>query len=68
MLFEILSDTTEHTDKTTKLIEYRAIPSMRRYVILEQDQVLATVVARTSTGWSLDMLRTGILTLPEIGN
>ena len=68
ILFEVLSDGTQHTDKTTKLVEYRAIPSVRRYVMLEQDQVLATVIARTDTGWSLDVLRAGeMLTLPEIG-
>ena len=67
-LFEVLSESTQHTDKTEKLIEYRAIPTMRRYVMLEQDQVLATVIARTDTGWSLDMLRAGeTLILPEIG-
>ena len=68
VLFEVLSESTQHTDKTEKLIEYRAIPTMRRYVMLEQDQVLATVIARTDTGWSLDMLRAGeTLSLPEIG-
>lgn len=68
VLFEVLSEITQHTNKTEKLIEYRAIPTMRRYVMLEQDQVLATVIARTDTGWSLDMLRAGeTLALPEIG-
>ena len=68
VLFEVLSDSTEHTDKTDKLFEYRCIPTMRRYVMLEQDRVFATVIARTGTGWSLDVLRAGeMLAMPELG-
>lgn len=35
--------------------------------MLEQDQPLATVLARTATGWSFDLLRPGqTLAMPEI--
>lgn len=68
VIFEILSDSTARTDRTIKLIEYRSLPSLQRYVMLEQDQALATVVGRTDTGWSLEILDSaGIIRMPEIG-
>lgn len=67
VMFEIISESTEHTDRFDKLREYRAIPSVRRYVILEQDQALATTYTRTEAGWVVDELApAGILAMPEI--
>ena len=68
VLFEVLSGGTAHTDRVVKLREYRSLPSVRRYVMLEQDEASATVVARTATGWSIDQVdAAGTLALPEIG-
>lgn len=68
VIFEVLSQSTEHNDRKTKLREYCSIPSLQRYVMLEQDEMAATVVARTATGWSLDLLdAAGTLSMPEIG-
>lgn len=67
VIFEILSPSTEHTDKTVKLPEYLALPTLQRYVMIEQDQALVTVLARTVKGWSFDLLRPGqTLAMPEI--
>lgn len=68
VIFEVLSDSTARTDRTKKLTEYRALPSVQRYVMLEQDQVLATVITRVETGWNLETLdAAGTLSMPEIG-
>lgn len=68
VLFEVLSSNTARTDRVLKLREYRSIPSVRRYVMLEQDEALATVVARTGTGWTIDQVdAAGTLAMPEIG-
>ena len=68
VIFEILSQSTARTDKTVKLVEYRSIPSLQRYVMLEQDQPLVTVIGRIETGWSIELLdRSGVLVMPEIG-
>lgn len=68
VLFEVLSASTEHEDRHVKLQEYRSIPSVQRYVMLEQDEMLATVVARAGAGWSLDQVGpAGLLAMPEIG-
>ena len=39
VIFEVLSDSTARTDLVTKNHEYSAIPSVRRYVVLSQDEV-----------------------------
>ncbi len=68
VIFEVLSESTAKTDRMTKLMEYRSLPSVQRYVMLEQDQAAATVIARTETGWSLETLdASGTLAMPEIG-
>ncbi len=68
VIFEVLSESTAKTDRTTKLMEYCSLLSVQRCVLLEQDQAFATVVTRTETGWSLVMLdANGTLAIPEIG-
>jgi Uma2 family endonuclease len=68
VVFEVLAEGTERIDKRVKLVEYRSIPSLLRYVMVEQDEPYLTVVARTGHGWSLDVLRGGAtLAMPEIG-
>ena len=68
VIFEVMSESTARTDRTTKLVEYRSLPSVLRYVMLEQDQALATVFTRTEAGWGLDRLNaSGTLAMPEIG-
>lgn len=68
VIFEVMSESTARTDRTIKLVEYRALPSVQRYVLLEQDQAVATVFTRAETGWGLERLdATGTLAMPEIG-
>jgi len=68
VIFEVLSESTAQSDRTTKLMEYRSLSSVRRYIMFEQDQAIATVVIRVDTGWNLEMLDVnGILSMPEIG-
>lgn len=68
VIFEVLSASTASDDRTVKLAEYQSLPSVRRYVMLEQDRVFATVITRTDAGWNhafagLD----GTLAMSEIG-
>jgi Uma2 family endonuclease len=68
MIFEVLSESTAGTDRTTKLTEYCSLSSVQRYVMLEQDQAAATVVTRTGSHWRLEVLDAhGTLVMPEIG-
>ena len=67
VVFEVLSESTAKTDRTTKLMEYQSLPSVQRYVLLEQDQVVATVITRIETGWGIEVLdAAATLSMPEI--
>jgi len=70
VVFEVLSPTSGRTDRSVKLREYRAVPSIRRYVILEHSSASLTVLARAGTdeGWTATALTAeDTLPLPEIG-
>ncbi len=67
VIFEVLLEGTARTDRTTKLVEYQSLPSVQRYILLEQDQALATVIKRIETGWSIEALdASGNLSMPEV--
>jgi Uma2 family endonuclease len=68
VIFEILSEITARIDHVDKNAEYRATPSVQRYVMLEQDSQVATVFAREGGRW-VGTLFTGdaVLAMPEIG-
>ncbi len=68
LIFEVLSASTSGTDRITKNSEYAALRSVRRYVMLEQDRIGATVFARTGPDWLGHLLTdAALLNLPEIG-
>lgn len=64
---EVLSPTTELTDRRVKALEYAAVPRILVYVLLEQDRPEITVMRRSS-GWEPEMVRglDGMLELPEV--
>ena len=67
VVFEVLSDSTAHIDYFDKLREYAAAPSIRRYVILDQDLVAATIFVRDGDRMVVETVARGdILRLPEI--
>ena len=68
VVFEVLSPSTAAKDRIVKAREYQATPSIRRYVMLEQDSVGATVYARSGETWTHEILvADSIVALPEIG-
>jgi Uma2 family endonuclease len=70
VVFEVLSPTSGHTDRIVKLLEYKAVPSIRRYVIVEHDFAALTLYARHDAGadWTATVLTADkLLPLPEIG-
>ncbi len=67
VIFEVLSESTAKKDRTIKLMEYQSLSSVQRLILLEQDQSVATVIARTASGWSIEVLKAGgTLKMPEI--
>jgi Uma2 family endonuclease len=54
LIIEVLSDSTEAYDRGKKFALYRGIPSLREYVLIDQNQVLIDVYRRQDDGsWSL---------------
>jgi Uma2 family endonuclease len=69
VVFEILSPSTAHTDLVLKSAEYRATPSIKLYVILEQNHAGAQVFRRRGEDWLAETIKDDdILHLPEIGS
>ncbi len=68
VVFEILSPTTEMTDRRVKPAEYASIATVQAYVLLAQDRPHATVLRR-SAGWRAETIEGAgaSLALPEIG-
>jgi Uma2 family endonuclease len=70
VIFEVLSKSTEHTDRTVKNREYAGTGSVRRYVFLEQAAMKGTMFTRSADGadWLPEPLGAdAVLEMPEIG-
>jgi Uma2 family endonuclease len=50
VLFEVLSPETQKEDRTIKLAEYNAVPSVAHYVLVEQSEPLVHVYSRGASG------------------
>ena len=68
IVFEVLSPTSTRNDRIVKAREYQATPSVKRYVMLDQDGISATVYTRSGDPWTHEILvADSLLSLPEIG-
>ena len=68
VIFEVLSASTAELDRTVKLSEYQSILSLRRYVMLEQTRLFATVITRTANGWGIVLAGPeDVIAMPEVG-
>ncbi len=69
VVFEVESPSTAHIDYGLKNAEYRATPSIQRYVILAQDRIAATIFERRGAEWVGSLLTdpAAPLAMPEIG-
>jgi Uma2 family endonuclease len=70
IVFEVLSANTSRVDRIVKVREYAAVPSIRRYVILESTSIGLTVMERDGPGepWRVATLTNDdALRMPEIG-
>ena len=68
VVFEVLSSSTAGTNRIAKNEEYRATPSIQRYVMLEQTRQAATVFFRAGDDWVGRVLTGSVaLPMPETG-
>lgn len=70
VVFEVVGDIADasRADRITRVREYAAVPSMRRYVILESSSIGLTVMERTAPdqAWRTTVLtNSDILRIPE---
>ena len=68
VMFEVVSPSSMTVDFVDKNAECRAMPSVRRYVVLHQARAAATVFSRKGEDWVTDLVRgdDGVLGMPEI--
>jgi Uma2 family endonuclease len=69
VVFEVLSPSTAIMDHIVKALEYRATPSIKRLVLVEQDRIEALVESRENDRWraTLYIDPAAVLEMPEIG-
>ena len=70
ILVEVLSPNTRGTDLREKLLAYRMIPSLKTYLIVEQEAQLVRVISRDVLGgWNQeDIAGSGPIELPCLGS
>jgi Uma2 family endonuclease len=56
LLVEVLSSSTANTDTSEKLDEYLKLPSLQRYVLVDQVTRRVIVYARAVQGWMVEVL------------
>jgi len=54
VIVEVLSDSTEDSDRTEKFAAYRRLPSLREYVLVSQRERRVEVYRRDGRRWHLD--------------
>lgn len=69
VVFEVLSDSSVNEDLIVKNAEYRATPSIQRYIILQQTDAGAVVFARKGEDWISEPISgaDANIRMPEIG-
>jgi len=65
--FEVVSDETAEIDQNDNRLDYASIPSLQRYIIVEQTRAEVTNIQKTMSGWTEATLTSGIILLPELG-
>jgi Uma2 family endonuclease len=56
VVIEVLSPTTERTDRGRKKFDYIATPSIRQYAIVEQDSRRVDLYTRAEAGWTNEVV------------
>lgn len=66
LVVEVLSDSTEAIDRREKRTNYQKIPSLREIVLVSQTERLVEVYRRDGAGWTVDVLRDGLVMLAAL--
>ena len=68
LLVEVLSVNTESKDRLEKLAAYMAIPSLKEYLLISQDNALVDVYRRVGNNWIFNSYEDGETILPDSVN
>ena len=55
LIVEVISESIAKTDRTTKLNEYRLLPSLQYYLIVEQESCFIEVYIREGSRWYVEL-------------
>lgn len=68
VIFEVISPSTDRTDRREKYVAYTGIPSVMTYVIVEQNTMRLEIYRRHDDRWDVELLQQpeDVLHLPEI--
>lgn len=69
VIFEVLSDSTERRDLTTKNHAYQSVPSVKHYFIIAQDELTVECFSRSGEGWLHSVVQgvDDVLPIPALG-
>lgn len=67
LIVEVLSESTERTDRREKLLAYQQLPSLEAYLLVAQD-ARRVEVFRRATGWRHELHTEGAIDLPCLGS
>jgi Uma2 family endonuclease len=69
LIVEVLSDSTETTDKREKRINYQSLASLQEYVLVAQDEMRVEIYRRDDSGnWTVEILgENELLRLDSVG-
>jgi Uma2 family endonuclease len=59
VVVEVVSDSSRITDKTLKKADYFTLPSLREYVVVEQERMEVTIYRRLDDGWEEEICTQG---------
>jgi Uma2 family endonuclease len=56
LIIEVLSDSTERTDRHEKRLAYQRFDSLKEYVLVAQDRMEVEIYRRIENGWKIERL------------
>ena len=68
VIFEVLSESTQRTDRFEKRLNYQTLPALDAYVLVDQARMAVTVYRRAEGDWTTELLTavTDVLELPTV--
>ena len=69
LIVEVLSPSTEQTDRREKRLSYERLPSLHTYILVSQEKRELTVFRRENFAWNKSTLTeaSGVLEIPQLG-